>query len=126
VYLCLPPAVYREPVKFPKDGMYLGVAERYEIVCDFSKFKAKTLYLWNDKDDKRMINVPYFCYSHLLARLDIGGRASGATHCCSMDTCTTLASPGMLRLYTTTPRVDICHLSLPGVALLVYFFYCDA
>lgn len=61
------------PVKFPIDGLLMGVAERYEIVCDFTKRKNEVLYLWNDKNSERMKDVPYFCYSHLIARLQVSG-----------------------------------------------------
>ena len=51
--------------------MIIGIGERYEIVCDFTTVKGQTLYLWNDEDKKVMKDVPYFCYSHLLAKLQI-------------------------------------------------------
>ena len=57
------------PVKFPEAGLLIGVAERYEVVCDFSKYSGKTLYFWNGKHPTAMKDVPYFCYSHLLARV---------------------------------------------------------
>jgi FtsP/CotA-like multicopper oxidase with cupredoxin domain len=60
-----------EPADFPTSGLLIGVAERYEVVCDFSKLKNKVLYLYNFKDDKKMKDVPYFCYSHLVAKLII-------------------------------------------------------
>ena len=60
-----------EPADFPTDGLLIGIAERYEVVCDFSKLKNKVLYLYNFKDDKKMKDVPYFCYSHLVAKLII-------------------------------------------------------
>jgi len=60
-----------EPADFPTSGLLIGVAERYEVVCDFSKLKNKVLYLYNFKDDKKMKDVPYFCYSHLIAKLII-------------------------------------------------------
>lgn len=61
----------RQPVTFPRAGLLIGVAERYEIVCDFRSLRGQTLYLWNDFDDDWMKDVPYFCYSHLLAKLEI-------------------------------------------------------
>ena len=60
------------PVKFPVDGLLLGVAERYEVVCDFTNFKGKSMYLWNDYDAIMMAGVPYFCNSHLIANFQIG------------------------------------------------------
>ena len=59
------------PSPFPSRGLLIGVAERYEIVCDFTNFKGKSMYLWNDYDPKMMKDVPYFCNSHLLANLQI-------------------------------------------------------
>jgi FtsP/CotA-like multicopper oxidase with cupredoxin domain len=59
------------PIPLTSYGLRIGVAERYEIVCDFSNYAGQTLYLWNDKDPDMMKDVPYFCYSHLLSRLDI-------------------------------------------------------
>lgn len=60
-----------DPVKFPVEGMRIGVAERYEIVCDFSQYKNKILYFYNDKDDKMLKDVPYFCNSHLIGKFII-------------------------------------------------------
>jgi FtsP/CotA-like multicopper oxidase with cupredoxin domain len=59
------------PVEFPKGGLLVGVAERYEIVCDFSRYKNKELYFYNDKNDKMMKDVPYFCNSHLVGKFII-------------------------------------------------------
>ena len=59
------------PASFPYDGLLMGVAERYEVVCDFSKYAGKTLYIWNENDDEQIKDVPYFCYSHLVARLTV-------------------------------------------------------
>ena len=59
------------PVQFPTRGLLISVAERYEIVCDFTNFKGKSIYLWNDYDPVSMKDVPYFCNSHLLANLQI-------------------------------------------------------
>ncbi|CAF4814140.1 unnamed protein product, partial [Rotaria sp. Silwood2] len=63
---------YRDtPVLFPTAGLLIGIAERYEVVCDFTTLKGQTLFMWNEKDDVFMKDVPYFCYSHLLGRLEI-------------------------------------------------------
>ena len=62
------------PVAFPANGLLIGVAERYEIVCDFTNLKAKTLYFWNEYDDDMMKGVPYFCHSHLIAKIQVGVR----------------------------------------------------
>ena len=64
------------PASFPVDGLLLGVAERYELVCDFTKFKGKQMYLWNDFDPIMMAGVPYFCNSHLIARFDVASGTS--------------------------------------------------
>jgi FtsP/CotA-like multicopper oxidase with cupredoxin domain len=64
-----------DPANFPTTGLLIGVAERYEVVCDFSKLQNKVLYLYNFKDDKKMKDVPYFCYSHLVAKLIISGNS---------------------------------------------------
>jgi FtsP/CotA-like multicopper oxidase with cupredoxin domain len=62
---------FREsPVSFPISGLRIGVAERYDIVCDFSNYAGKTIYLWNDKDEM-MKGVPYFCYSHLISKITV-------------------------------------------------------
>ncbi len=66
------------PVRFPENGLLTGVAERWEVVCDFTKMANKVLYLWNDRDEKRMKDVPYFCYSHLLAKLTIGSNVQSS------------------------------------------------
>lgn len=59
-------------IAFPVEGLYIGVAERYEIVCNFSNYAGRTVYFWNDFDDKVMKDVPYFCHSHLISRLTFG------------------------------------------------------
>lgn len=65
------------PVSLGVYGLRIGVAERYELVCDFTGFKGQTLYLWNGQDDKMLKGIPYFCYSHLLARIEVGTTVSG-------------------------------------------------
>jgi FtsP/CotA-like multicopper oxidase with cupredoxin domain len=34
------------PVRFPEMGLQMGVAERYEVVCNFADYAGQTLYLW--------------------------------------------------------------------------------
>ncbi|KAL3771309.1 hypothetical protein ACHAW5_001663 [Stephanodiscus triporus] len=64
---------YRKtPVNVPADGIILNVAERYEVVCDFRSLAGQTLYMWNHKDDNYMKAIPYFCYSHLIAKIVVG------------------------------------------------------
>lgn len=63
---------YRDiPTNFPSSGLLIGVAERYEVVCDFSNYKNQELYFYNDKNEKMMKDVPYFCYSHLVGKFII-------------------------------------------------------
>ena len=64
------------PISFPSSGLLMGVAERYEVVCDFSSYRGKTLIMWNENDYDQMKDVPYFCFSHLVARLTIGQSTS--------------------------------------------------
>jgi FtsP/CotA-like multicopper oxidase with cupredoxin domain len=59
------------PAPFPAGGLLMGVAERYEVVCDFTNYQGKSMYLWNDHDPIMMPGVVYFCNSHLLANLQI-------------------------------------------------------
>lgn len=66
------------PIRFPRNGLLTGVAERWEVVCDFTGYANQVLFLWNDRDEKRMKDVPYFCYSHLLARMPIGSRVANS------------------------------------------------
>lgn len=63
------------PKKVPARGVLMGVAERYDMVCDFSKFANQQLYMWNGRNEDVMKDVPMFCYSHLLSRLEIGGES---------------------------------------------------
>ena len=62
------------PVKFPETGLLVGIAERYEIVCDFSNYKNKELMFYNSKNEDMMIGVPYFCYSHLVGKFIISNK----------------------------------------------------
>ncbi|CAF0713561.1 unnamed protein product [Adineta steineri] len=64
------------PIPFPDTGLLVGVAERYEFVCDFTTFSNQILYLWNDKNNDWMQGVPYFCYTHLLSKLEIAPTTS--------------------------------------------------
>jgi spore coat protein A len=66
------------PVAFPPAGLLIGVAERYEIVCDFTSLQGQTLYLWNDRDDANMKPIAYFCMSHLVSKMVIGKTVPGA------------------------------------------------
>ena len=59
-------------IAFPTEGLFLGVAERYEIVCNFQNYAGRTVYFWNDFNKDIMKDVPYFCHSHLLARVTFG------------------------------------------------------
>jgi FtsP/CotA-like multicopper oxidase with cupredoxin domain len=59
-------------IAFPTQGLLIGVAERYEIVCNFTNYTQRTVYLWNDFNTDIMKNVPYFCHSHLLSRITFG------------------------------------------------------
>lgn len=34
------------PVPFPVEGLQLGVAERYEVMCNFAGYAGRDLYLW--------------------------------------------------------------------------------
>lgn len=58
----------RTHIAFPVEGLLIGVAERYEIVCNFSGYSGRTVYFWNDRDTEQMKDVPYFCHSHLIAK----------------------------------------------------------
>ncbi|KAG2484028.1 hypothetical protein HYH03_017118 [Edaphochlamys debaryana] len=62
--------IRRNPTAFPSAGLFMGVAERYEVVCDFTAYEGKTLYLWNARDDFRMKGAPFFCNSHLVMRIE--------------------------------------------------------
>jgi hypothetical protein len=44
-----------------------------QLVCDFADplVAGKSIYLWNSFDEDRMKDVPFFCFSHLLMRIDI-------------------------------------------------------
>jgi len=65
------------PADFPSKGLLVGVAERFDIVCDFTTLKNQTLFFWNDYDKKDMKAVPYFCYSHLIAKIVVSNSGSG-------------------------------------------------
>ena len=61
------------PIPFPSSGLLNGVAERYEVVCDFSNYANQTIIMWNGNDNDQMKAVPYFCYSHLIAKIQVTG-----------------------------------------------------
>jgi spore coat protein A len=35
-----------DPLPFPREGLQIAVAERYEIVCDFAPYAGSQVYLW--------------------------------------------------------------------------------
>jgi hypothetical protein len=80
------------PVPMPVEGLLIGIAERYEIVCNFGHPLAagRTLYLYNAENTVRAPDVPFFCLSHLLARLKVGPAMVGDTN---FDTTTSFARP---------------------------------
>jgi len=55
---------------YPSDGLMIGVAERWEFVCDFSSLDEtiSELIMFNGDDGERMKAVPYFANSHLVAK----------------------------------------------------------
>jgi FtsP/CotA-like multicopper oxidase with cupredoxin domain len=63
-------------VPFPDTGLLIGVAERYEFVCDFRGFRGKTLYFWNENDGDQMKDVPMFCFSHLISKITVSTSTS--------------------------------------------------
>jgi len=67
-------------IPFPAEGLLIGVAERYEIACNFAAYSSRTIYFWNDFDKDAMKDVPYFCYSHLIARV-VFTSATTCTNC---------------------------------------------
>ncbi|CAF2704635.1 unnamed protein product [Rotaria sp. Silwood2] len=67
------------PVIFPETGLLIGVAERYDVVWDFTALRSQTLFLWNHKDDIFMKDVPFFCYSHLIGQLQISAATNASS-----------------------------------------------
>lgn len=64
------------PVQIPPEGLMQSIAERYQLVCDFSKVQGKTLYLMNYVDPKRQKPIPaMFCKSHVIAKIVVGSNA---------------------------------------------------
>ncbi len=43
------------------------------MVCDFTALAGRTLTLWNVLDEDRMDGVPFFCFSHLMMRIEVRG-----------------------------------------------------
>jgi FtsP/CotA-like multicopper oxidase with cupredoxin domain len=35
-----------DPIAFPPEGLQMGIAERYEVVCNFASYAGRKLYLW--------------------------------------------------------------------------------
>lgn len=35
-----------ESIPFPPEGVQMGIAERYEVACNFAPFAGRRLYLW--------------------------------------------------------------------------------
>eukprot|EP00198_Chlamydomonas_reinhardtii_P001096 XP_001690431.1 predicted protein [Chlamydomonas reinhardtii] len=69
--------IRRTPATFPAAGLFVAVAERYEVVCDFRDFNGRSLYLLNAFDDDRMKDVPFFCNSHLVMKIDVRCNGTG-------------------------------------------------
>jgi hypothetical protein len=47
-----------------------------QVACDLTPYAGQTLYLWNTKDENRMKDVPFFCNSHLVMRIDVLAQCS--------------------------------------------------
>ena len=69
---------YEKPVAFPVGGLLNGVAERWDVYCDFSAYSGQNLYWANKKDDGQMDKTPMFCYSHLIAKITVGSSPATA------------------------------------------------
>lgn len=51
LYLSLARSGYREsPIAFPTSGLLMGVAERYDVVCDFTRQAGSSIYLYNGRN----------------------------------------------------------------------------
>ena len=49
------------------------VAYRWDVVCDFTAYEGKALYVTNEhQPDRTTSETPYFCYSHLLMKINVG------------------------------------------------------
>ena len=35
-----------DPIAFPTTGLQIGIAERYEVVCNFAPYAGQELYWW--------------------------------------------------------------------------------
>lgn len=66
----------RSPVPFPAGGLYMAVAERYDVVCNLRPYAGRTLFVWNMFDDDRMKDVPMFCNSHLVMRIEVAAQCN--------------------------------------------------
>jgi hypothetical protein len=44
-----------------------------QVACNLRapEARGKTLFLWNTFDDDRMKDVPFFCFSHLVMRIEV-------------------------------------------------------
>ena len=63
-------------VPVPLVGLAVAVAERYEVVCDFRGLNEQTLYVTNSKNEAIFKGLPFFCLSHLLAKITFGSTVS--------------------------------------------------
>ena len=43
----------RTPAAFPPEGLFTAVAQRWDVVCDFTGYADKQLLLWNEFNDWR-------------------------------------------------------------------------
>jgi FtsP/CotA-like multicopper oxidase with cupredoxin domain len=68
------------PQPYPGTGLMVGVAERWDFVCDFGALDSAIteLVLYNDFDEKRMKDVPYFTFSHFVAKFAFSGGVQGS------------------------------------------------
>jgi FtsP/CotA-like multicopper oxidase with cupredoxin domain len=69
--------VVPRPIALPSGGLMTDVAYRWDIVCDFSGYSNRTLYLYNQPDSSRTTSeTPFFCYSHLIMKIKVGESAA--------------------------------------------------
>jgi hypothetical protein len=94
------------------------VAERYEVVCDLSSFEGETLYLWNNRDE-RLADVPYFCWSHLVMRMDVAATATSGAAARWAHGCPCLWQAVRCMTMTSLLPSMVCTVHCQGLAFAV-------
>lgn len=104
------------PQPFPDTGLMIGIAERWEFVCDFGSLDASipSVVMYNDYNDRRMKDVVYFTYSQYVTKFEFNdGSASGPAFNPGARGNVGRFAPGTILQDALSPALDLANTDRP-------------